>query len=407
MQSPVRAEYEEVDLAGLAILARVSKTSRFKALPSPLDLDYPPDLQLFSLAFVMMYHLPTPKETGVNENTEAPTVLSESLLSSELPPESTPPKHNLRWIFMGKNVIRAGWAIVLFLITTAAAGLVLGFIMPRNMQPTRTATIPMSPRTVLINEGTGALYMVIATAVMALIERRSLFAYGYQGTARAVRFFSGLFWGFVAISAIVLTLWRAGFLVFDGQQLHGTAAWKYAALWGAAFLLVGIFEESLWRGYMQFTMTRGVGFWWGALLFSFLFGFSHQGLPGESPVGLVSAGVFGLILCLSLWYTGSLYWAVGFHAALGWGEGFFFGRAEPDSWFQGHLFGTHPVGKVLWSGGASGPTGSLITIPLVIIMAVFMWLWWRRRVESPFTGSGWRPAWSRKTRHLGKMAATR
>lgn len=336
----------------------------------------------------------------MDENTSSAEASPESFLDQpSAAPEGPAPKRNLRWIFIGEDVIRAGWGIFVFLITTAAAGLALSFIMPRNMQPTRTATFPMSPRTVLINEGTGALYMVVATAVIALIERRSLFAYGYQGTARAVRFFSGLFWGFVAISAIVLTLWRAGFLVFDGQQLHGATAWKYAALWGVSFLLVGIFEESLWRGYMQFTMTRGVGFWWGGLLFSFLFAFSHKGLPGESPFGLVSAGAIGLIFCLSVWYTGSLYWAIGFHAAIDWGEAYFYGPSDPGSLvFRGHLFGAHPVGKVLWSGGASGPTGSPIMIPLLIFMAVVMWLWWRRRVESPFAGSGWRPASSRRRR---------
>jgi len=32
------------------------------------------------------------------------------------------------------------------------------------------------------------------------------------------------------------------------------------------------------------------------------------------------------------------------------------------------------------------------------VMAVLMWLWWGRRVESPFKGQAWRPAWTRKPR---------
>ncbi|WP_390905453.1 CPBP family glutamic-type intramembrane protease [Occallatibacter riparius] len=35
---------------------------------------------------------------------------------------------------------------------------------------------------------------------------------------------------------------------------------------------------------------------------------------GESLLGLVVAGVGGLIFCLSLWYTQSLWCAIGFHA---------------------------------------------------------------------------------------------
>ncbi len=143
-------------------------------------------------------------------------------------------------------------------------------------------------------------------------------------------------------------------------------------------------------------MARGVGFWWGALLFSFLFGFAHNSNPGETPVGLFSAGAIGLVFCLSLWYTGSLWWAVGFHAAWDWGESYFYGTSDSGLIVRGHLFGEHPTGKLLWSGGATGPEGSLLVVPFLIIIVLAMWLWWGRRVQSPFAGSGLRPAWSRR-----------
>jgi len=248
----------------------------------------------------------------------------------------------------------------------------------------------------VISEGLPLFCVFVATAAMALIEKRPVLYYGYQGTARAARFFFGLVWGFVAISALVLALWKAGLLAFDGQLLHGEPMWKYAAEWGLMFLIVGLFEESLLRGYLQFTLTRGIGFWWGALIFSFLFGFIHGSNPGESPVGLFAAGAIGLVFCLSLWYTGSLWWAVGFHAAWDWGESYFYGTSDSGMMAQGHLLGEHPVGKLLWSGGPTGPEGSLVAIPLLVIIALAMWLWWGRRVTSPFADSGWRPAWSRK-----------
>ena len=109
---------------------------------------------------------------------------------------------------------------------------------------------------------------ILATAVMALIERRSLLAYGFQGKARAVRFVCGVAWGFIALSVLMLVLWKARLLAFDGIQLHGGAIVKYALGWGLMFLMVAVFEESTLRGYLQFTLTRGIGFWWGALLLS-------------------------------------------------------------------------------------------------------------------------------------------
>ena len=318
--------------------------------------------------------------------------------SPQAPTPPPAPARGLRWIFVGKSgIIRAGWGILLFIIIFLAVARGLSLLIRHFFHPNFNPAV-LTPRSGLLFEGLQLLMIVIATGVLALIERKSLFSYGYQGTARAVRFVSGLVWGFICISALVFVLWKSGFLAFDGQMLHGATILREAAAWAVVFLLVGLCEESLLRGYVQYTMTRGIGFWWGALIFSFLFGFSHGSNPGESPVGLFAAGAIGLVFCLSIWYTGSLWWAVGFHAAWDWGESYFYGTSDSGLMARGHLFGEHPVGKLLWSGGLTGPEGSLYTVPLLIIIALAMWLWWGRRVQSPFAGSGWRPAWSRKPR---------
>lgn len=329
-------------------------------------------------------HSPEPPEPVLNPVPEPPAP----------PPE---PEHGVGWIFVGRNGIRAGWGILIFIVVFAAAAFGIGFAL-RHFFQHHARTGMMTPSMGLVSEGVQVLCVVVATGIMALIERKSILAYGYQGKARATRFVSGLVWGFIAISAMVFALWQLGYLAFDGQNLHGGAMAKYAALWALVFLGTGIFEESLLRGYLQYTMTRGVGFWWGALVFSLLFGLGHTTNTGESPVGLFSAGAVGLVWCLSIWYTGSLYWAVGFHAAWDWGQSYFYGTADSGIVVQGHLFSVHPVGRILWSGGKTGPEGSILIVPLLIVMAVLMWLWWGRRGESPFKGQAWRPAWSRRPR---------
>jgi hypothetical protein len=327
--------------------------------------------------------------------------LDEPTLQPEFtPPAPAPQDRGIEWIFWGPNGLRAGWGVlafaVLFVILIIADGMVLHSLFHSTGKPG-----DFSLRTGLISEASQVICVFLATLVMALIERRSVFSYGFQGTARGVRFFSGLAWGFAAICAVVLVLWKAHLLAFDGVLLHGPAIWKYAAGWGLVFLGTGFFEESLLRGYVQYTMTRGVGFWWGALIFSFLFGFIHKGNPGETPVGLFSAGAVGLVFCISLWYTGSLWWAVGFHAAWDWGESYFFGTSDSGLVARGHLLGEHPIGNILWSGGVTGPEGSLLAIFLLVLTALLMVLWWGRRAPSPFAGSGWVPAWAQE----GRMAS--
>jgi membrane protease YdiL (CAAX protease family) len=139
----------------------------------------------------------------------------------------------------------------------------------------------------------------------------------------------------------------------------------------------------LTRGYLQFTLTRGLadfcrwafktphsvalGFWTSALVLSILFGLSHGSNPGESPIGLLTAGLVAMVFCLSLWRTGALWWAIGFHAAWDWSESFLYGVPDSGLMFQQHLLAIHPVGKPVLSGGTTGPEGSIMILAIMAL----------------------------------------
>jgi uncharacterized protein len=300
-------------------------------------------------------------------------------MTDALTPQETKHKRDLHWAFIGENGLRAGWSALLFIAVFIALEVLVAFLFGRYLRSHAPAGMPVSPGIAFVQEAIQFFLVLSATAIMAVIERRRIGVYGYAGNAKLARFFFGLIWGFIAISAFVAVLWKSHLLAFDGATLSGASAWKYAAGWMLVFIGTGFFEESLMRGYLQYTLTRGIGFWWAALLLSALFGLIHKGNSGESPVGLFSAAGIGLIFCLSLWYTGSLWWAIGFHAAWDWGETYFYGTPDSGMIAQGHLLSEHPTGQLLWSGGPTGPEGSLLIIPLILIMALAMWLWWGRK----------------------------
>lgn len=323
---------------------------------------------------------------------------TQGLMAETAPISSSQPQdHGIEWVFWGPNRLRAGWGILAFAVLVVVLIIVDGIVLSAVLH-LKAAPQNMSPKIGVFVEVSQVFCVFLATLVMSFIDRRPLLSYGYQGSKRFFRFICGLAWGFAAIASFVGVLWKLGYLAFDGITLHGLNIWKYAAVWGLVFLCTGFFEESVMRGYLQYTMTRGVGFWWGALLFSFLFGFSHSVNSGETSVGLFSAGAIGLVFCISLWYTGSLWWAVGFHAAWDWGESYFFGTSDSGLVAQGHLFSEHPMGKILWSGGATGPEGSLLILPLLAVIVIAMLAWWAPRAQSPFAGTGWIPAWVRQKR---------
>ena len=151
-------------------------------------------------------------------------------------------------------------------------------------------------------------------------------------------FWVGAVWGFASITLLLGTLY--GLRVFDVGHLamHGVRVVKFGVFWAVMFLLVGLFEDFLLRGYSQFTLTRAIGFWPAAAVMSCVFGLVHlQQCGGSSGPGLLAAAVIGLYFCFTLRRTGSLWFAVGFHAAWDWGETFFYSVPDSGTMFPGHL----------------------------------------------------------------------
>jgi membrane protease YdiL (CAAX protease family) len=75
------------------------------------------------------------------------------------------------------------------------------------------------------------------------------------------------------------------------------------------------------------------------------FGLSHGVNPGESPIGLIAAGLAGMIFCLSLWRSGSLWWAIDFRASWECAQSFLYGVSDSGMKIQERLLATHTLGK--------------------------------------------------------------
>jgi uncharacterized protein len=305
----------------------------------------------------------------------------------DAPAGSTPPARppsSAYEIFVGSEGLRAGWSLLLYVALLLALWFAGGALMNAAGQLPGAPGALILPKWMLANEALPLLCVVIATWVMAKIEGRSNDVYGLNGRRGLRNFFAGLGWGVALLSLLVFGLHATGLLAFDGRVLFGRSAFRYGALWYGGFLIVGLFEEYFFRGYLQFTLARGLsgicgwfhmshreglGFWISAVLLSFGFGFTHQSNAGESPIGLLAAGLIGIVFCLSLWRTGSLWWAIGFHAAWDWAQSFLYGVADSGSMVQGHLFATHPVGRPIFSGGLTGPEGSILILPILALIA--------------------------------------
>ncbi|HEX7656913.1 MAG TPA: type II CAAX endopeptidase family protein [Sphingomonas sp.] len=315
----------------------------------------------------------------------------------EITPATGKPQSRLAWIFIGRDGLRAGWSLILFVALIMA--LTYGMLhLLRALHPgSLSAASGMAPGDATLQEGLSLAVVVIAALIMSLIERRRFARYGIRESNRLPDFVKGLGSGLLMLSVLVGLLALTGGIAFGGFAISGSAIVTYGIEWLIAFLLVGLFEEFAFRGYLQFTLARGVtgivraispdsarapaiGFWVAAIVFSIiLFALVHTGNGGETLMGIAAVSLAGLVFVFSLWWTGSLWWAIGFHCAWDWAQSYLYGVADSGLISEGHLLISHATGSALLSGGTTGPEGSILVVPVLLATLVLIWKTMPRR----------------------------
>jgi membrane protease YdiL (CAAX protease family) len=348
-----------------------------------------------------------------------------------------PQRDGIRWVFIGPLGLRAGWSVAIFMVLFLGAANLIAYLLDLAHQiPHMRDMKVLTLRIGLMQELPVVLGLVFAAWMVARIERRRLTDYNLQGPGRVSRFFIGAVTGLAALSLLVAGLVAGGWMHFEGVGLSGGAIFYYAAGWGVVFLLVGCAEEGLVRCFLLFTLGRGLNFWWSlgmvglmcgrvalntkangswgtyaiallglapclvlylkraesegfwdaAWVTSVLFGAGHTGNPGESWVGIFSAAGIGVVFCASVKVTGSAWWAIGCHAAWDWGQSYLYGTPDSGLVAHGHLLNsTYSQDHVIWSGGSTGPEGSLLILPgmLLILAAVLVQYGRRGQTAAP------------------------
>jgi uncharacterized protein len=346
-----------------------------------------------------------------------------------------PQGRDLRWVFIGPQGLRAGWSAAIFFALMIGALALFGFLLdlahptpqPQNLKV-------LTVRLGFLQEAQLLLAIIIAAWVVSKIERRSLLDYNLRGPGPVSRFFSGAVTGLVALSILVAGLVAGGWMHFEGAALSGGQIFKYADAWGVVFLLVGFAEEGLVRCFLLFTLGRGLNFWWSlgivvclcgrvalntkangtwgtyviaslgllpclilflkkapsegfwdaAWVTSVLFGAGHTGNPGESWVGIFSAAGIGVVFCASVKLTGSAWWAIGCHAAWDWGQSYLYGTPDSGLMASKHLLNsTYSLDHVIWSGGTTGPEGSILIIPIMLFILLVALVQYGRKRQAP------------------------
>ncbi len=206
--------------------------------------------------------------------------------------------------------------------------------------------------------------------------------WSWVGLTRSWRTARGLVWGFAAGALMLGVLfcleWRLGWV----EPSWVAQSWKLSAVLGALFAAMGIglMEELLLRGVFLQNLGERLPLWVATLGTGVVFGLLHLANPAQhvDVAFVASAAVATVMLALARFVTGTLAWAIGWHAAWDWMQDVL-GLADVGSVKDHQLMSVVQRGPVAWTGQAPSIEGGGAAIAIIALMAAVLWMISRRR----------------------------
>jgi uncharacterized protein len=234
--------------------------------------------------------------------------------------------------------------------------------------------------------------LLAVIAVTRLIERRDPAAIGLGLRHLGMDWLKGAGVGAAYMCACVGILAVLGCYRMSGVAFAGQALASGFVL----HILVGVFEETLFRGMLFRFLEEGFGSWLALTLTALFFGLSHLNNPHATVWSAIAIALeAGVSLGAAYMATRSLWFAMGMHTAWNVLQGTIFGiavsgnGAPTDSLFQPLI-----QGNPWLTGGAFGIEASVIAVVLglgvgsaFLVHAVrqhriMRGLWWRGGINS-------------------------
>lgn len=212
--------------------------------------------------------------------------------------------------------------------------------------------------------------IAITLGFCALCQKRNPRKVGFTKGGVLKEYGFGIIAGFVVFSAAVLIALATGSmkLSFDG----GSAILIVFAI---GFMIQGMAEEVLCRGYMMCSVARRYPLWVAILTNSILFAALHLLNAGISVLAFVNLVLYGIFASLYFVRRGNI-WGIGaFHSVWNFVQGNFYGIQVSGTNKMTSVFAsTFTEGKEVINGGAFGLEGGIAVSIVMAIGIVLLYL---------------------------------
>lgn len=224
--------------------------------------------------------------------------------------------------------------------------------------------------------------MIVAVVLLfcRLLQKRGPASLGFTRKGMGREYLAGAGTGFLVFSAAVLLCVVTGSLRLEGFSPAFRPGMFVLLLIG--FLVQGMAEEVLCRGYFMVSFARGYPLWAAVAVNSIAFAALHLANDGVSVLALVNLVLYGVFASLYFIRRGNI-WGVGaFHSLWNFAQGNFYGVQVSGSVMNCTLLrSTAAAGREVIHGGAFGLEGGLAVT--IVLAAGCLLLLYRRKDAKP------------------------
>lgn len=201
------------------------------------------------------------------------------------------------------------------------------------------------------------------------IEKRSLASIGLRKGKVFSEYVVGFVFGGVMMAAVAFCEVAAGNVKFEGL---GNISAIVLLLCFIAYLIQGMAEEILIRGYFMTAIGKNASPVYALLCSSFLFAIMHLSNEGISFTGLINLFLFGVVAGVYVMKRGNIWGIAAFHSAWNFVQGTVFGFSVSGNVKTPSVFKLTSVeGFETLNGGAFGPEGGLwVTLILFVALGI-------------------------------------